>query len=265
VVVGDDRLTELVAAHEAVFAGLLDATDGLDEGAWRTATGCPGWDVHDQLAHCIGIERLMLGDPLPDVALPDLPHVDDDLARVTELDVQARRAVPGDELRDEARETFDRRLTWLRRLEPGDLETEIDSPIGRTRAAKVLRTRVFDLTSHERDIRRALRRPAPDDGPHVRIAVEQVLRAWAGLLPGRLEAGVLRVRVPAHAAVTYDLAAATSDRADAGPVDATVTLSPDDVLAVGGGRDDAPAWAALTAEGDTDLLRRFVAAASVTP
>jgi uncharacterized protein (TIGR03083 family) len=259
------RLERLVVAHDAVFTGLLDATDGLDEIGWATPTGCPGWDVHDQLAHCIGVERMMLGDPRPDLELPELPHVRNPMGRELELDVALRRGVPGDELRAEARETFDRRLAALESMTPEDLEQEVDSPIGRHRAAKVLRTRIFDLVAHEQDIRRALARDTELSGAHVDVAVEQVLRAWAALLPRRIGRGVIRFDVAGREPVTIDLAEGALHRGDGPPPDATLELTVGEVLSLGCGRADAPGPGQLGGTGDGSVLAAFVEAASVTP
>jgi uncharacterized protein (TIGR03083 family) len=264
--VSEERLRQVVAAHDAVYTGLLDATDGLDEAGWSTSTGCPGWDVHDQLAHCIGVERMMLGDPPPDVEVPDLPHLRGAIGRFIEADVEARRGVPGDDLRAEARETFDRRLALLEAMTVDDLEQEIDSPIGRHRAAKVLRTRVFDLVAHEQDIRRALDRQTELAGAHVELGVEQVLRAWAVVLPDRLpQGGTIRLDVAGREPVLLDLGAGTLHRGEGPTPDATLELTIGDVLSLGCGRADAPTLEELGTDGDRDLLAAFVSAASVTP
>jgi uncharacterized protein (TIGR03083 family) len=259
------RLERLVAGHDAVFTGLLDATDGLDEAAWAASTGCPGWDVHDQLAHCVGVERMMLGDPRPDLEAPDLPHLRTAMARELEIDVEFRRGVSGSELRAEARETFDRRLAALESMTVEDLEQEVDSPIGRHRAAKVLRTRIFDLVAHEQDIRRALHRDTELSGAHLDVAVEQVLRAWAALLPRRIGQGVLRIEVAGREPATIDLAEGVLHGGDGPPPDATLELTVGEALSLGCGRDDAPGLERLGASGDRAVLAAFVDAAAVTP
>jgi uncharacterized protein (TIGR03083 family) len=265
--VSDERLQQLVAAHDAVFTGLLDATAGLDEAGWATATGCPGWDVHDQLAHCIGVERMMLGDPIPEVDVPDLPHLRSDMGRFIERDVELRRGVDGEELRDEARTTFDRRLAALDALTPDDLEREVDSPIGRHRASKVLRTRVFDLVAHEQDIRRALGRETELVGAHAELAIGQVVRAWAVMLPARLPEGrAIAVEVAGWDPVV--LGPSGHDHGAGGvaaTTDATVELTPRDALSLGCGREDAPTIDELRVTGDRGLAAAFLEIAAVTP
>lgn len=259
----------LVAAHAAVFDGLLEATGALDEAAWATPTGCPGWDVHDQLAHTVGVERRMLGDPPPTVELPDLPHVRGEFGRTIEVDVEARRGVPGAELRTEAKATFARRIGALRALDPARLREPLDGPAGmQMRGSQMLRTRVFDLTCHEQDIRRALGRLDGLAGPHLPIAIEQVLRAWARVLPDRLrDGGRLAVLVQGHEPVAIALpggellrgAAATQDQT------ATLRLDPAALLALGGGRSDAPGPDGLHVDGDRDLVDKVLRAATITP
>ncbi len=265
----DDLLAQLQTAHRRVFDGCLDAVDGLDEAGWATPTGCPGWDVHDQLAHVIGIERTMLGDPADEVTLPELAHVRNDLGRSVEVAVQARRGRPGAALVAEAQETFTRRLAALDAMEPAALSTELAGPGGMaSKASQMLRTRVFDMTSHEHDIRRALERPGDTTGPHVDIAVEQVLRAWARHLPRRIgPEGVLEVRVAGRAPVQLSFAdgAIHRDEAEVVAPTATIHLDVSELLAVGGGRTDAPAPGAVPIDGDRAWARRVLEHATITP
>ena len=260
--------TQLVQAHERVFDGLLDSVAGLEQAAWSTRTGCPGWSVHDQLAHVIGIERAMLGDDPDDVDVPDLPHLRNDFGWAVEVAVQARRVRSSDDLLEEARETFARRLAALQNLDPAALQGPLDGAAGmRMKGSQMLRTRVFDMVSHEHDIRRALGRPGDVTGPHVDIAVEQVLRAWAKLLPQRLHGGqVLEVVVEGRDPVRIDLSDGQLHRGGQGP-DPTATLHLDvsGLLALAGGRTDAPEGDELRLEGDPQLGAEVLRAATITP
>jgi uncharacterized protein (TIGR03083 family) len=265
-VVSEQVHEQLVAAHEAVFEGVLQATADLDERGWATPTGCPGWDVHDQLAHVVAVERFMLGDTPQLVEVPELDHVDDEFSRLVEIGVHARRGMDGEALRAEARETFDRRLAMLRALRPQVLAEEMDGPGGmRMKGSQMLRTRVFDMLSHEQDIRRALGRDVPLDGPAGQIAQEQILRAWAKLLPRQLEErGVLAVEATGPLATTRRIAL---DLTDPDAVEPRTVLrgSGAQLLALGCGRTDAPGLDELEVEGDVALARAVVAHASVTP
>jgi uncharacterized protein (TIGR03083 family) len=259
-------LQQLVAAHAAVYDGLLAATADLDDAGWATPTGCPGWDVHDQLAHCIGTERLMLGHPPAEVDVPERPYLRSDFARLVERDVEARRAVTAEFLREEAEVTFVRRRAWLDRLQADALDGEMTTPLGPMPGRRGLRLRLFDLTCHEEDVRRAVSLPAAA-GPHVEVAVGTALRLLAAQLPKRLggATGVVGVRVDGHEGVGLDLGDGRFLTALADAPDVVLRCSSREVLALVGGRADAPAADGLDIEGDTDLGARVVAAAAVTP
>lgn len=260
-------LAGLVAGHHAVFDGLLAATDQLDQAAWATATGCPGWDVHDQLAHCVGLERRMLGDDEvdPHVTVPDAPHLTDDIKRHLERDVAARRGWPPPQLRHEAETTFARRRDVLDATSPAELGDRIVGPMGPMKLSAALRMRIFDLTSHERDIRGALGHLDGWAGPHVELTIEQTLRGWAARWAD-LADGVVRVEVAGAAPATIDLAdGAMSRGADAGDGDAQVQLTAAQAIALAGGRADAPTIGELDIGGHAQLLTTLLARAAMTP
>jgi len=264
----EELLAQLVAAHDRVFAGILDAVAGLDADGWATPTGCPGWDVHDQLAHVIGVERAMLGDDPDDIEVPDLPHLRNDFGRAIEVAVQARRGRSAEQLVAEARETFARRLAQLESLDPAALQEPLDGPSGmRMKASQMLRTRIFDMVTHEHDIRRALGQPDSSGGQHVDIAVEQVVRAWARFLPERVEgSGVIAVAVTGREPVSIDLAEGQLHRGGAGPAaSATLHLDVGALLALAGGRTDAPGPDQVTIDGDREIAAQVLTVATITP
>jgi uncharacterized protein (TIGR03083 family) len=265
----EELKAQLLTAYQALYDGVLAAVDGLDDPSWATPTGCPGWDVHDQLAHIVGVERAMLGDPADEVELPDeVPHVRNEFGRQVEVAVAARRGRPPAELVAEARETFDRRLRFLAAMDAATLGEPLDGPGGmRFKASQMLRTRLFDMTCHEQDVRRAVGRPGDLDGPHADIAVEQVIRAWARFLPERLDhGGILAVEVAGRPRATIDLRDGTLRRGDDGPEpDAVLGLDAGQLLAIGTGRSDAPTIDELTVTGDRELVEELLADASVTP
>ena len=265
-------LRHLIAAHEAVFDGLLAATADLDDAAWARTTGCPGWDVHDQLAHCVGLERRMLGDDEvdPHVVVADAPHLTDGIKRYLERDVAARRGWPADQLLAEARETFARRRAALDALTPEDLGERIVGPMGPMKQSGALRMRVFDLASHERDVRGALDLLDGWSGPHVELSVEQALRGWAARWPEAGEVGAVRVEVAGAAPAVIDLGTGGLRRPQGGDDDpelASLTLrsSAAEAVALAGGRDDAPDLGALDVAGDLDLAATVLAHAAMTP
>ena len=263
----DETHRLLIEAHRGVFDGVRDAVAGIDEAAWSSPTGCPGWDVHDQVAHVIGIERAMLGDPPDEVEIPELPHIRNDFGKAVEAAIQARRGMPPDELLREADEVFARRIDVLEAMDPSALQEPMEGLAGmRAKGSQMLRIRVFDMVCHEHDIRRALGRGGESQGPHVDISVEQVARAWARALPQVQDAGVLEVVVDDRPPVRIDLADGSLHREGAGPdPTATIHLGVSDLLAVAGGRSDVPDVADLVVEGDREWARATLGAASITP
>jgi uncharacterized protein (TIGR03083 family) len=165
-----ERRDQLAAAYEAAFDGWTQLLDDLEPAAWTTPTGCPGWDAKDQLSHVVAVERILLGDPQLDADVPDgVPYVRHDFGRFVEVGVRARRGEPVAAVIDEARETFARRLAALRALDPAWLDQEVDGPYQgmRMRGTQLLRTRIYDVTTHEYDVRRAVSQVDAPAGAHL--------------------------------------------------------------------------------------------------
>jgi uncharacterized protein (TIGR03083 family) len=260
----EELLATIQQAHRELFERLLDVTADLRDDDWARPTGCPGWDVHDQLAHCVGLEQRLLGAPAPEVAVPELPHITDELSHTMELDVQARRGIPGEELRAEASEAFAARLRALDELDPAMLREPFEGVGGmRGKGSTMLRIRVFDLCAHEQDIRRALGRELDPDGAHGDLVSQQILRGLAQLWPQRLTGpGAVEVEItgPQPAAARIDL--------DAGDGQQRVTRlrgTLGELMALACGRTDAPDTVHLQVDGDDALAREAVAAAGMTP
>ena len=51
---------------EATWLSVIALCTDLSEAQWKTATGCPGWTVQDNIAHLIDYESRALGRPAPD-------------------------------------------------------------------------------------------------------------------------------------------------------------------------------------------------------
>ncbi|MGK5533184.1 maleylpyruvate isomerase family mycothiol-dependent enzyme [Streptomyces sp. URMC 129] len=148
-----DAWTQSIEAISELVASLVD-------GEWNRPTECPGWSVRDVVSHVIGGECEALGDPRPIHTLPrDLYHVTDETTRYLEVQVDVRRHHTGPEMTSELEYTIIRRSRHLRneRRKPEDV---ISYPLyGKMTLADFLQMRVFDVWTHEQDIRRALRRP----------------------------------------------------------------------------------------------------------
>lgn len=264
---GDQRRDDLIDGYRAAFDGWRDLMDHLDEAAWATPTGCPGWDAHDQLAHVVDVERVMLDGRAQRAELTDDPHyVRHDFGRFVEVGVQSRRGVAPAELVEEASETFARRLDQLASLSPSYLDDEVEGPVPgvQMRGSQLLRTRIYDVTTHEWDVRRAVRRgDAPAGTEHLAISFELIVRAWNRVLPSTLDAsGVLAVVVDRVEIGRVHLGEGERHGPDA---DATLAVTVPQLLAIAGGRTDGPALADTDSDGDLDLVRAVLAAGSITP
>lgn len=265
----DGRLTAILTAYEAALAGWLDAVDDLAEDRWSTPTGCPGWSVQDQLSHVVSVERQLLGDRAEEVELPEHDHVRGDFGRAVEQGVELRRRRAPSEVLEEARETFARRLVALRSIDPAWLDETVEPPLplGSMRGAQLLRTRVFDITSHEYDVRRAIGRTDRKAGPHVAVAAELIVRGWGRVLPNRIDVQtVIGVELDGAELARIALGDGQLLRGEGGPpADLVLAFDAASLLAIAGQRSDAPSPESLTVRGDEELARRVVTSAGITP
>ena len=266
-------LHELQRAHEDLYDSYEDLAAGLGPDDWDRETGCPGWTVRDVLAHVVGVEAVLSGDPEPDHEPPgELPHVRNDFGLYMEVHVDARRRVGTDGLVAELRDVFRRRRTAVAAIE--EEGQEIGAVMGATApAARVLSIRVLDLWMHEQDLRRVLDRPGHRGGPAADVSLRRLEKGLASELPGRLSGTsgvvVLQVAGDEERTLALDLALdlATGERLADVPAEPTVTvhLDLDGFVSLAGGRADAPTVADLAIDGDHELGERVVAAMAITP
>lgn len=133
-----------------------------------TVPGCPGWTVHDVVAHATGIVTDVIAGNLDGVASDPW----------TNRQVEERRSRPLADVVDE----------WAK----GAVEFE---PTLDTAPKAMWRTLLIDLTTHEHDIRGALKAPGGRDSEAYAIAVKGYA---VGLAKALDEHGVpgLRLRAP---------------------------------------------------------------------
>ncbi len=169
-----------------VWASVTEACTGLDVGQWHLGTDCPGWTVKDQVSHLVGIERMLLGDPAPPAITEPPSHVNNDFGALNEAWVEARRAVPGDEVLAEFAEVTGRRLRALAAMGPAEFDEVGWSPVGQVPYRDFMETRVLDSWAHEQDIRRAVGRPGGRNGPGEAIVVDRCARTMPYVVGKRL-------------------------------------------------------------------------------
>ncbi len=183
-------LHELVEAFVHTAQAVIDLGHGCSDDDLALPTECPGWTVHDQIAHVVGVEAWLEGHKDPRVELPPYEHIRNDLGKKVEYAVEVRRGRSGAEVVAELEHVLAQRLSTLR--SPALKDTSIIAgPFGPDRASTVLLLRTFDVWTHEQDIRGALGQPGNLDSPAAAVFVNTVflqlprlIARGAGLEPG---------------------------------------------------------------------------------
>lgn len=253
-----------------VWASFASACEELAPGQWELPTDCPGWTVRDQVAHVIGVERMVLGDEAPP-PLPVVPdHVRNEFAALNEPWIEARRAVPGPEVLAEFRAVTGRRLAELRAMPADRFDVVVWSPVGEVPYRGFLVTRLLDGWAHEQDVRRAVGRPGGRDTAGESAVLDRCAASMAYVVGKRVappDGTTVRFVVTGPLGRRFTVAvlggrAAVVD--DGGPSVPTVTLSMDQATfwRFGFGRADAVGAdaAAVEVDGDAALGHRVLGA-----
>jgi uncharacterized protein (TIGR03083 family) len=184
------RLHDLVEAFAHTTQAVIDLAHACSDDDLAQPTECPGWTVHDQISHVVGVEAHLEGYRDPRVEMPHYEHIRNDLGKRVEYAVEVRRGRTGLELVAELEHVLAQRLSTLR--SPALTDTSIIAgPFGPDQGATVMRLRTFDVWAHEQDIRSALGRPGNLDSPAAALFVDSVIlqlprliAKGAGLEPG---------------------------------------------------------------------------------
>lgn len=246
---------EMVDALEHTWLATSSLIDDLEPDDWAKATGCPGWSVFDSVAHLVGLERVLMGEPHPEVELPDgLDHVKGPVGQYMEAQIHVRRATPPGELADEFRTMVKTRIDAMRALPESALDDETVGPMGSTpKLGPFLAIRIFDSWAHEQDIRRAVDRPGNLDGVEAQLTLRRTIK---GLQAKFAEARPIRVQI-------------TGPQADAfavgqGEPVADLTMGFETYIPLVCGRADADPLA-VKIEGDQAAATAFLDGMGITP
>ena len=68
--------------------------------------------MQDNVSHIIGTERMLLGDPAPEIDVGEAPHVHNEIGRINELWITERRPWSSGRVLEEFREVT--RPAWRR-------------------------------------------------------------------------------------------------------------------------------------------------------
>ena len=171
-------------------AALLDLLDGLSAKDWARPTVCPGWDVHDVLAHIVDdhVRRLSAGrDGHRGVPFADGETVPGYVARINDEFVRAMRRVS-------PRVLVDLLAVSGPRLDAYWATVRLDGPAGLdvSWAAQDLRSPAWldvareytELWVHQQQIRDAVGRPGGDGPALLGPVVDTFLRALPKALDG---------------------------------------------------------------------------------
>ena len=140
---------------EATWHATADLCRELTAEQWSLPTGCPGWTVHNLLAHIAGTERLLSGDALPGEPI-HAPHVRNELGAINEAWVEHYRALGDTAMLAEFNQVTERRMSELRSWSAEQLDEVTLTPMGMRPWRDFLEIRLIDCFAHEQDIRQAL-------------------------------------------------------------------------------------------------------------
>jgi uncharacterized protein (TIGR03083 family) len=254
---------------------LRDLVAGLTADEWALPTDCPGWDVHDVVAHVVGFESFLDGAPTPEVEI-DERHVRNDVGRLNQAWVESLRDRTGDELVADLDDLVARRRERFAAMSPEDFAAVGWSPVGEVPHARFLQVRTLDVWFHEQDVREAVGRPGGLEGPAVDRALSEVLGAMGFVVgkrggapdgssvrfelsvPGRAQPRRIDVVVDGRARVVDDLDAL--DGFADGPT-ATIDCDLGTFVRLVGGRRPAEELldaGRVTVAGDRELGERIV-------
>lgn len=260
-----ERIVEALVGEWEAISGLLEQ---LDDAEWELDTALPGWDVKANVAHLIGIEAMLLGEPQPEMPADAAarPHVHNELGASNEAWIDSMRDTPPSEVLERFRDVTARRADALRAMRAEDLEAPTWTPVGEATYARFMQIRTFDCWFHEQDIRDAVGRPGNVDGPAAEEALDEVVRSL-GYVVGKLG------QAPQGSAVTFETTgpvrrtvhvrvggrATLVDQLD-GPADAVISTDSGTFMRLAGGRVDAGSVRdRLQLSGDVELASRIAA------
>jgi uncharacterized protein (TIGR03083 family) len=258
-----DSLQQGMRARTALgetWGSLAEVCFELSGTEWALPTACPGWDVKDQLSHLIGIERAIMGEPVPEWNGSLGDHVKNDFAATNEPFVAVRRAATGPTVRAEFVDVTTTRLAQLDALTAAEWAAIGYSPMGQVPYAEFMRVRVFDSWVHEQDVRRSLDRPGGGGNAASEISLDHVQRAMpfvVGKKAGCAEGTAVRFDVagPGNDARVFTIVVeggrARAVRDEVAPT-VTLSLSSIDFMRLGCGRATSSQVAgdAVTVDGD---------------
>jgi uncharacterized protein (TIGR03083 family) len=262
-----------INALASVWSSIRDLLETLTDDEWALPSPLPGWDVQANVAHIIGTEAMLLGEPSPEenIDRDAATHVRNDIGAFNEVWVQALAAREPAEVLAIWDDFMARRLTDLREMPLEEWNAETMTPVGRESYGRFMQIRVFDCWFHEQDIRAAIGRPGHLAGQAVVVTLDEMVGAM-GFVVGK------RAGAPEGSRVRFELTGSSGrvidvevgDRAvvvEQLSADPTVVISMDAVAFTrlcGGRLTLADLRSEITITGDTALGETILANANYT-
>jgi len=262
------RPEPVVDALDEVWRSTADACRDLSDDDWERPTDCPGWTVRDNLSHLIGIERMLLGEPVPAFEGPMPEHVRNPIGESNEAWVAERRHRPGGTVLAEFEEVTARRVDELRAMDPERFEVVGWSPVGQVPYREFMDVRVLDSWAHEQDVRRAVGRPGGRGGAGESVTLRRSAGAMGYVVAKKVGAPdgtsvVWEVRGPVPLTVAVVVEGGRGRAVDRAPTVPSVRLELDAEtfcrLGLGRIRADELAPGSVDLAGDEGLGRRLLA------
>lgn len=251
--------TDTIDALEQCWRSISEFGATLDEQAWKTATDLPAWTVQDNLAHLIGIERMLEGLPRTEHRAADLSHAKNPIGEANEHEVDVRRALSGSEVLAEWHDIVATRLHTLRTADDDYFAAPAMTPTGPGTVADFLHIRVLDCWVHEQDMRRAVGRPGNLSGPAAELTIDRLVRTIPIVVGKRAstpEGGAVVIEITGgvsrHLVCEVTAGRAALVASSTNPPLCTIVLDTEGFLVLATGRRRADAVAA-TVQGDAAL------------
>lgn len=259
-----------IEALREEWASIADLLDQLSDDDWGKATPLPGWDVQDNVAHVIGTESMLLGEPGPDVEIDReaSPHVRNDIGAFNEAWIESMRDLSPADVRARFGDLTTRRLVVLDAMTQDEWDKVSFTPAGEDTYGRFMQIRLMDCWMHEQDMRDAVGRPGNETGLPAEVMLDEVTTAL-GFVVGK-KAGVqqgesVTFALTEEGSVVREIHVAVDGRAavvDSLPGPATTTLTmPVGVMTRRCAGRVAPHELRdqITIEGDADIAERVLA------
>lgn len=174
----------VVEALRESWRALASFAADFDDEQWNTASRLPGWSVRDVYAHILGTEKMLAGEPAPDIDVGSPAHVHNEIGATNEAWVRSLATLePADLLAEFISVTHDR-IAALNAMSAEEWTAASWTPAGDSTLGRWMHIRVFDCWVHEQDVRVALGLPGGLHGAASALSLLEVVIAL-GFIVGK--------------------------------------------------------------------------------